>query len=154
MGTDEIIAELESYLDNDGYADYITMIEGLGLVGGIAGIIVGLLVVLIIIAVPIVSAIELLYLNIPAIQDTFENISNKLTGKRQNLLGLVLRDARLAVKLSKTSEIGHSIGYIYLRLKLKTIILSVLIVAMVLGPGQFLLSLASDLVSDIVSTIF
>ena len=142
MASQDIAEGMKEYLYNDGMADYITMIEGLGLVGQIAGLIVGILVTLIIVGLPIVIAIELCYINFPTLQSGCNNLYERLKGKPNQILGLVLRDAMLAVKLSHTSEYGKSANGIYLRLKVKAIFISLFLVALTLGPGQVLIQQA------------
>ena len=68
MSVQDIVDGISGYLPNDGMADYISMIEGLGIVGQIAALIVGLLVMVIIVGLPLVIAIEVCYINFPFIQ--------------------------------------------------------------------------------------
>ena len=149
MDVQSIIDGIGEYLPNDGMVDYISMIESLGLVGEIAAIIVGLLVSAIIVGLPLVIAIEVCYINFPMIQSGCESIHNRLRGKTNRIFGLVIRDARKAVELSHTEEYGTSVNWIYLKIKIKAVFMAVFIVAMVLGPGQFLIKQAWILAESI-----
>ena len=153
MSVQDIVDGISGYLPNDGMADYISMIEGLGIVGQIAALIVGLLVMVIIVGLPLVIAIEVCYINFPFIQSGCDGIYHRLRGKASRIFGLVIRDARKAVEISKTTEYGTSVNWIYLRIKIKSVFLAVFIVAMVLGPGQFLLAQAWKLVRGIHSVV-
>lgn len=154
MTVGNIVDGMEQYLQSDGMADYISMIEGLGLVGEIAGLVIGLLVSIIMIGVPVVVAIEICYINFPLIQSGYNSLYSRLKGKPNQIFGLVIRDARRALEESKTTSYGTNVNWIYLKIKCKAIILCVFIVAMVLGPGQILLSFAYNLVKGFITWIF
>lgn len=153
MTVQDVVEGLQGYLHNDGMADYISMMEGLGLVGQIASLIVGLLVTFIIVGLPVVIAVEVCYINFPIFQQGYENLYGRLKGKANRIFGLVIRDARKAVEDSHTTEYGTSVNWIYLKLKIKSIFICVFIVAMVLGPGQFLIAQAWNLVTGILSSL-
>lgn len=153
MTVQDVVEGLQGYLHNDGMADYISMMEGLGLVGQIASLIVGLLVTFIIVGLPVVIAVEVCYINFPVFQSGYDNLYNRLKGKASRVFGLVIRDARKAVEDSHTTEYGTSVNWIYLKIKIKAIFICVFIVAMVLGPGQFLIAQAWNLVRGIFSSM-
>lgn len=153
MTVQDVVEGLNGYLQNDGMADYITMMEGLGLVGQIASLVVGLLVTFIIVGLPVVIALEVAYINFPVVQGGYEKFYTRLQGKASRIVGLVIRDARRAVELSQTSEYGTSVNWIYLRMKCKAVFICVFIVAMVLGPGQFLIAQAWNLVNGILNSL-
>lgn len=153
MSANDIANGMGEYLQSDGTANYIMMIEGLGVTGKIAGAIIGLLVVIIMIGIPLVVSIEVCYINFPNMQLRIEKLHSRLSGKRRDIVGLVLRDANRALKEAATTSYGESVNYIYLKIKCKSIFISIFIVAMVLGPGQFLIGIALNLVKGLVSAI-
>lgn len=153
MTQGQIVDGMKEYLQTDGTADYISMIQGLGIVGQIAGLIVGMLVAMIMVGVPIIVSIEVMYINFPVFQSKCNNLYHRLEGKANTALGLVLRDAFRAVELSHTSEYGKSVNAIYLRLKCVAIFISIFIVAIVVGPGQIIISYAWNLISGMLSTL-
>lgn len=153
MTAGEVVEGINGYLQSDGKADYITLIEGLGLIGDIASVLIGFIVVVIITGLPLIVAIETLYINIPIIQGKAKDIYEKLGGHKNKVVGLVLKDGVRAVELAHTSEYGSSANLIYLKLKTKAIFMYVFIVAMVLGPGQFLIMQAWKLVEGLVNSI-
>ena len=154
MTVSNIVDGMSGYLENSGTADYITLIEGLGITGYIAGLIVGVLVAFIVVGLPLVIAVEVMYINFPIFQSGYENLYGRLKGKKQEILGLMVRDAQYAVKESHTNQYGTSVNWIYLKLKCKSIFICVFLVAMVLGPGQFLIGFALKLVQGIITAIF
>lgn len=150
MTVDDIKNGMSDYLLSEGKADYIGLIEGVGLVGDIASAIIGLLIAVIMILIPIIVAVEVCYINFPIFQDSYERIYNRLKGKAANMLGLVIRDARTAVEVSRTTEAGSSPNWVYLKIKCKSIFICFFIIAMVLGPGQFLLKQAYIFAQNII----
>lgn len=154
MTVDEIVDGLNGYLQNDGTADYVALIESLGLVGEIAGLVLGILVTVIMAGLPVVIAIEICYINFPVFQSGYNNLYHRLKGKASQIFGLTIRDACKSLELATTSEMGTSVNWIYFKMKCKSIFICVFLVAMVLGPGQFILAQAWNLVNGIVATIF
>ena len=155
MSVESIIEDMQGYLYNDGMADYIQLNEGLGIVGQIASMIVGVLVTLIIVGLPIVIAIEVLYINSPWVQSGYDRLADKYNkGKVGRVLGLTIRDAKRALEESHTEQYGTSANWIYLKIKCKSVFLAVFIVAMVLGPGQFIIKICWNFIRDLVSVAF
>lgn len=154
MNVDDIINGMSGYLDNGGKADYIALIEGVNIVQQVVGAIIGLLVTFIFIMIPLVVGVEVCYINFPVFQDAYERIYSRLRGKPSQLFGLVIRDARSAVQQSRTTDVGQSPNWIYLKIKCKTIFICYFIIAMVLGPGQFLVAQAFKLAGNIIAQLF
>ena len=153
MTVGDIVNDISNYLSGDGMADYISMTEGLGIVGRIASLIVGLLVTVIIVGLPIVIAVEVVYINFPFVQKGYDELYNRLKGKANRIFGLMIRDAKKSLELSHTTNYGESVNLIYLKIKIKAIFICVFIVAMVLGPGQFILSQAFKLIQGIIEAL-
>ena len=154
MNVDDIANGIGGYLENSGSADYITLIEWVGIVQRVFGGIVGILVAFIMIMLPLVIGVEVCYINFPLFQDSYERLYNRLKGKQSRIFGLVIRDARMAVERSKTTEMGQSPNWIYLKIKCKAIFICFFIIFMVLGPGQFLIAQASILAGNILNQLF
>lgn len=154
MNVDDIINDMSGYLENGGKADYIALIEGVHIVENIVSSIIGLFVAFIIIMLPVVIGVEVCYINFPIFQDAYDRIYNRLRGRPSQLFGLVIRDARSAVERSKTTEMGQSPNWIYLKIKCKAVFICFFIIAMVLGPGQFLIAQAFKLAGNIIGQLF
>jgi len=157
MGVDKLVNEITSYMVSDGSVNYITLIEQVGIVDAITGTVLGLLVTLIVIFLPIVIVIEILYLNIPVIQESIEQKIFENGNKGNIILGLVLRDARLAVQKANTIETGKSVNLIYLQLKIKAILLAIILVGLVLGVGgtivQVIVKIAKPIIDAFMKTM-
>lgn len=154
MSVDEIIDGIVKKLENDGSVDYIALTEKVYIIKDITEAILGLFVSLIIIGVPLVVTFEIIYLNIPIVQRGFENLMIRTEGKRINrVLGLVLRDARLAVSKANTVETGVSVNGVYLRMKIKSIIIAVVCVAVVLGLGSTIVGWIVRVAANIMSVL-
>ncbi len=154
MTVDDIINGMQGYLSTDGEANYIALTEGTGIIGEIASAVIGVLIVIILLGLPLVIGIEVCYINFPIFQDYYERIYNRLRGKASSVFGLVVRDARMAVERSHTTENGQSANWIYLKIKCKSIFICFFIIAMVLGPGTFLIKQAFMLASGVLTALF
>lgn len=149
MGVDEIVEGIKNRLPNDGSADYIQLHEQLAIIGTVAETILGLLVTIIVIGVPLVVAVELLYINFPVLQQTYHKALIKTTGRVNKTLGLVIRDARIAVEKVNTVDAGKSVNMEYLKIKSKAIFIATLTVGLVLGAGTSVIQLIYSIARSI-----
>lgn len=150
MSVDDLVRDITINMSSDGSADYISLIENLGLIGRVTSLILGLFVTVIVIGVPIVVAVELAYINFPVLQIKVEKVVLKTTGKLNKALGLVIHDARLATEKANTVETGNNVNKIYLGLKCKAIFLAVLSAALVLGAGPYVIQLISKIAQSLI----
>lgn len=150
MNVDDIVNDITLHMANDGSADYIQLTEQLYLIERVSEIILGFLIVIILLGIPVVVSIEVMYINFPVFQTTVEKMMLKTTGKLNKALGLIIRDARKALKLANTIETGKSANLIYLRLKCVAIIIAIVSAGLVLGVGptivNFILKIANSLI--------
>ena len=153
MNVNDIVDGISGYLENGGKADYIAMIEGVSIAEEIITSIAGLLVVFIMVMMPVVIGVEVCYINFPIFQDAYERLYQRLQGKPSHIFGFVIRDARMAVERSRTTEMGQSPNWLYLKIKCKAIFICFFIIYMVLGPGQFLISQAAILANGLLSQL-
>lgn len=149
MTVDDIIRGIEEGIQHDGGANYITMLEGMGLLGNIFSILTGLMVSVIIIGMPIIIAIEVMYLNLPFIQGKFDNLLIKTSGKKHDALEFTIKDAKRALIAANTVETGRSVNRIYLSIKIKAVFIAALIIGLVLGVGPAVLSFLWKLVTSV-----
>lgn len=154
MSVDEIVNDITGHMVTDGSANYIQLIESLNTIEKISSVILGLMVVVIIIGVPLVVAVEIVYINFPMAQESFERALIKTTGNLNKALGLMLRDAKLAVLKANTIETGENVNYVYLRLKIKAILIAVLLAASVLGIGPVIIDIIMSIAQSILSGIY
>lgn len=152
MSVEEIVNGMTKYLDSDGI-NHIMFIEGTNIITQILAFAINLFVGVIVIGLPIIVGIELCYINLPIIQCYYNNIYGRLEGKANQVLGLVIRDAMIAMEIANTTEIGKNINFIYLKVKSKQIFISVFIVAMILGPGPILIGYALKFVGNLIDVL-
>lgn len=152
MGPGDIIDAIQEKLFADSGTDYIYLHEGIGLTEEVLNKILGILVVFVIVGMPVVVAIELLFINIPALNyPILEAIDNKTPlGK---IFGLCLRDAKRAIVEADTVRTGESVNMVYFKIKIKSIIIAVFIVGMILGPGKMLVVFLGNRLQDILDLI-
>lgn len=141
MSVDDIVRDITGSMINDGSVDYIQMYEKLDLINTIGSLILGLMVYIIIIGVPLIVSLELLYINFPIMQTSYEKVLVRTTGHLNNVLGFVMHDAKIAVREANTINTGRDANWIYLRIKCKAIFLAVLCVTLVLGAGPLVVDI-------------
>ena len=152
MGVSDILTGLEQMLGKSNATDLISLYEGLGLVGQIGGIILGILLVLIIILTPIIVGLEVIYINFSILQEKIDALGekNRVLGRT---LQICLRDARLALVKANTIETGVTVNQVYLGLKIKSLIITVIIIGIILGPAQLMIVFILNNVINIVSVL-
>lgn len=150
MSVQEITNGMSKYLEGDGHLNYITLIEGTNTITQIFAFLITLFAGILVIGLPIIVGIELCYINLPVVQNNYNNLYNRLEGKANQVLGLVIRDALVAIERANTTEYGKNVNTIYLRIKRKQISLAVFIVAMVLGPGPILIGYSLTFVRSLI----
>lgn len=150
MSVDEIVNDIQNGIVSTGGADYIQLIEQVGMIRTIAELILGLFVTIIIIGLPVIIALEICYINFPVMQASFNNILNKTSGNINSALGLVLRDAKIALTRANTVETGRDVNYIYLLIKLKAILIAIFSVGLVIGVGPIIVQLIIKIASSII----
>lgn len=160
MGIDDITRELENRLAYDGDLDHITLIESSGIIGRIAAIILGLLSTLIVILVPIIVAMEVVYICFPAIRDKTNELLTKLEtkGADKRLLGVAFRDAKHAVEeVYCRGELNGTIGdmlWEYFKVKVKSIVFVFFLLSLVIQGGAYVVDLVWNLVGNVIERLF
>ncbi len=150
MRVDDIIKGITERIISDGSADYIQLNEQLNFVDTLARLILGLMVIIIVIGIPLVVVVELVYINFPVFRDTYKKVTLRTSGRLNSTLGLVVRDARLAVEKSTTTDIHTATNLIYLKIKSKSIIISMILVGVVLGSGPYVIRIIVNITGKII----
>ena len=137
MDVGELVDAMGNMVTDDGGANYIQLHENLAMIDQIVSFLVGLLVVVIAVGIPLIVALEVLYINIPTIQDSMDKFTegNK---RLERIIGLCFRDARLALYRANTSETGKSANMCYLGIKIKAILLAFIVIGLALGAFDFI----------------
>jgi hypothetical protein len=107
--------------------------EGYSIVGKIASLVMGFLIVTILLLVPIIVALEVSYISFPIVRDATDSLIIKLEGKgiEKFTSGVVLRDAREAVRRADMSTTGRSPMFEYVLLKSKSMMFLMYMLAFV-----------------------
>lgn len=157
MTTGEIVQEIQDRLYYNGELNQINLIESTGLITQIAELVLGVLSLVIMILVPIVVAIEIVYISFPIIRQKTDELILKIEsrGVKNNVLGFVLRDAKEAVKRANIDMVGQktAIG-IYLGLKVRSIFMGMFILAFVIRGGSSVINFVWNLFERVISTMF
>lgn len=153
MSVDDIIMGIEKDLANDGNADYIMMIEGMGVLGVIFTTISSLLLTLIIIGIPIIVAIEVMYLNLPLVRDRYEDMLVNSGGRVNDVLSFTVKDAKKALVHANTMETGKSANLQYLIIKIKSILIAALVISLILQARPTVIIYLWNLITGIIKNI-
>lgn len=157
MGINDITNELQNRLSYDGDLDHITLIESSGIIGRVASVILGLLSLMIVILVPIVVAVEVVYICFPAIRDKTNELLLKLEtkGADKRILGMAFRDAKHVVELvyCRGGTTGDML-WEYLKIKVKSIVFVFFLISLVIQGGGYIVDLVWNLVGNVIEKIF
>lgn len=153
MSVDDIIMGIEKDLANDGNADYIMMIEGMGVLGVIFTTITSLLLTLIIIGIPIIVAVEIMYLNLPLVRDRYEDMLVNSGGRVNDVLSFTVKDAKKALVHANTMETGKSVNLQYLIIKSKSILIAALVISLILQARPTVIIYLWNLITGIIKNI-
>lgn len=160
MGIDDITKELENRLAYDGDLDHITLIESSGIIARISSIVLGILSTLIVILVPIIIAVEVVYICFPAIRDKTDELITKLEtkGADKRLLGVAFRDAKRAIEViyCRGQLVGTTadVMWEYFKIKVKSIIFIFFILSLVLQGGSYIVEMVWNLLGNAIERLF
>lgn len=157
MTTSEITQEIQDRLYYNGELNQINLIESTSIITQVAELVLGVLSLVIIILVPIVVAIELVYISFPTIRQKTNEMILKIEsrGVKTNVLGFVLRDAKEAVKRANIDLVGQKTAVrIYIGLKVKSVFMGMFILAFVIRGGSSIINFVWSLFERTINTMF
>lgn len=150
MTVDEVISGLEGGLGYDGGVNYITLLEVTEILFSIFSVIANIMVTIIIIGLPIIIALELMYLNLPFMQIKMDEVLISLSGLKKDAMTVTLKDAKRALVSANTLETGTSVNKVYLFIKIKAIFIATIVVGLQLFAGPIILNIVWNLVESII----
>lgn len=154
MSASEILKGMEELVGNTSDLNLLFLYDGLQLIREYSSLVLGVLAVIILVFTPLVIGLEVLYINFPTAQDGVQYLSGKYKDKVvAKTLTMIFRDANRAILEANTINTGTSANMIYLKIKLKTVIITALVVGIILGPFQFLVYSLIDIITDIVMNL-
>jgi hypothetical protein len=152
-----LVEELEKRIYSNGDVNYLFMIQSTNVIYSIASLVLGILSLLIVIIVPIVIALELMYICFPAVRAKADELIMKIegSGHKNNLVQFTLRDAVEAVEEANTRMVGErSALWIYLQIKVKSVLFLMFIVALVVRGSASIIAFMDGLISNIIYAMF
>ena len=153
MTVNHIAEGIAENIDSGTGIDYQLLINGMEFMSSLVDSFIRLLVGIIIVGLPLVIAIEVMYINFPIIQSKYDDLYHRLQGKSQKAFGLIIRDARKAVEDSHTIKYGASANRLYLSRKIPAIFICTFLVAMVLGPTEVIIKYAMGIINNMVDAL-
>lgn len=160
MSIEDITTELEDRLAYNGDLNYIKLIESSGVIGRIASLILGILSMVILILVPVIVAMEVIYICFPAIREKTNEMLEKLEtkGADKRLLGIAFRDAKHAISSvycgGSLEGSTSDILWCYFKIKCKSVIFIFFILAFVLQGGAIIVNTVWNFVGNLIESIF
>lgn len=156
MSIEDIKEALAEKSESSGEVNYTQLREGLTVVTRIANIVLGVLIVAIIILVPLIVSLEIIYITFPVIRVKADEILNEVEGKGflRKIAGFTLRDAKEAVEQANTVQIGEkSALWIYLKLKCKSLMFVMFIVALIMMGSSTIIDFVWGLIEQFINLI-
>ena len=146
MSVDEIVGGITGEISGGG-VNYIALTEWIETIRNVCNFLSGFIVYTLVICVPLIIAIELLYINIPPLKSSIDDLLERLDEKGIKSKGtqLILRDAILA----STVDTGVSANIIYMQIKVKSIFLAAFIIALTLGGGPYIIEIIVSIATGI-----
>ena len=157
MNIDSIVTGIEQNIDGPQRLDYIKTIEWTNTIARISSLVLGILAISILILIPIICSLEIIYITIPTLRAfTDKIVYDGEPGFVQRTVQFTLRDAIKAIEISETIEHGENTAlWIYLKIKLKAILLETfLVVFIAFGGGTALIYKAEQLFAGILQGWF
>ena len=116
----------------------------------------GFVTTVILLVVPLVIAMEVIYICFPFIRDKFDKLLIKVESKgtAKKVIGLALRDAKAAVYKANTTQTGESALYLYLIIKCKSMMFIMFIICMVLKGTSPIIMMVWTMIKNILNNIW
>lgn len=150
MSASEIIGGMSDLLVDDGGANYQMLITGSDMISSILSFIAGFIVTVILVGLPLIVAVEVVYINFSPFSESLRRLSEK-DKKLERIIGLCLRDAKTAIYRANTRQTGRSANAEYLAIKIKTVFIAFIIVGLTLGTANFVIAYLTKLIVRIIS---
>lgn len=144
MGASEILDGISKSLIDDGSTDFIEVHKWVNILNNVLSVALGYILVALLIGISLIIVLEVLYINFPAVQNRMDRQTDN-EGRKSKILGVFLRDARRAIIESNTINTGQSANTVYLKIKIKTIIVAFIIIGLLINYNVVLSFLTKQL---------
>lgn len=142
----------ELYVD-DGGANYLQLHQVTYFFSVVVNYLISILTVIVIVGVPLIIAMELLYINIPVFQGSV-NRAAEGDPRFEKIVGIFLRDAKVALYRANTAETGKSANAVYLGIKWKTVFIAYFLVGLTIGPIKGIIMYMIRVIGEALSSLF
>lgn len=153
MQVSDLVEELQRKASQGEGVNSLTMYTGITVITKISEFVIGLMSTILLIVIPLVVALELIYINMPVVRSVADKIMDRGTGHVQKAVKFSLRDAIKAVEMANTIETGKSANFIYLGLKMKWIYVVMFCVVMVIGGGTLIVKVLMSILSGLIDVV-
>ncbi len=136
MNPSDIKEQIKKQLDVPYGVDLTNLNETMYIVDNITGLILGAIAYCIAVLLTLITALDIAYITIPIYRDRIQAL--RWDGTKSRHLRAVSRDAVAAVEEAETVKTGKSPLSLYLVKRAKTYIVSVFILALILGGMSYI----------------
>lgn len=156
MDIDTIVDGIDEKLSEPSGVDYIMYFQSTTTIGRICSLIYGILSTIILITVPLIASLELVYICFPVVRDRVDDWIVKVQPKgiTSKAIGIALGDAQEAVRQANTTKTGKSALYLYLIIKIKSLMFLMFVLVLVLQGIGPIVSLVWHFIENIVNVLF
>jgi|LFRM01.1.fsa_nt_gb hypothetical protein len=151
MNLAEIKEQIRNQLNTPYNVDFADIGEATFLIQGIVSLLLGIIAYGIAVIMTLITAIDIAYIVIPVVRERVQAL--RWDGSRSKHLRTVSRDAVSAVEEANTINTGKSALRIYLIKRIKTYVISVIILMLILGYMDYLKALIANIILTIVKAI-
>lgn len=137
MSPDDIKKALEEKMGSTRAIDFIWLKESLPMIESVTTMITGVIVWLLVILLGLIICFEVMYINLPVVRLSLNQHLEK-DGKPSGKIGLLLKDAMRACKLSALSNGNKSTMVEYIKIKVVTLMWVGVIIALLINAGPIL----------------
>ena len=153
MSVDDVINGISSTMDDPGELDYIMANTGINAINTIGSFIISLGLGLLLIVFPIIVLLEVLYLNFSTLRGGVNKLMYSGKGSIQKVIKFTLRDAVKAYEEANTIETGNSANIIYLKIKIKAIIVVVVLSVLLMSGGDMIIRIVYSIMQELINLI-
>lgn len=157
MSIEEVKQSIENSLGASSEIDYVQLNEQVTTITVVSEVILGFLSTIIMVMVPFIVSVEVIYICFPVIRQKMNDLVIKVESKgvAHSVLEITLRDARKAVEDSFITMPGErSALWIYLTIKVKSIMFMMLLVVTVIKGGASVIETVWNVIGNAVDLIF
>lgn len=153
MSVQEVVNGINDQVVDDGGFNLILLYESMIHSDNIISTVIGVLIAITVIGMPIIIALEVLYINIPVFQSNICKIAEQNDAAKK-ISGFILRDAHIAIARADTLETGRSANQEYLLIKAKVVFIVFLIIGIAMGPFNAIAQFLADQIQHIITVLF